>query len=327
MKIIHTQVYGSHLFGTNVEGSDKDYKQIHMNGIDTIIWKQDKLCFDQSTNKKGRNTSADIDFESKELRQFINDALTGQTYAIDMLFTPKYFWQESSEVWADIISNRDKLITNNVKPFIGYCTSQAAKYSKKGEKLQELMNFMEILKKRNPKNQLSNVITEEDLVGYKYFKIFIKELNQEKDIAYHPYLEGPDCSYPMDRSLAEVIPSIQNKIDVYGKRAQEALANGMVDLKAYYHAIRITWELEEYLTTRKVTLPCPKRDELLKIRLGEYTKSEIEELIESEIARVLEIPNTLPKPDMKFWDEWILKTYFKESIPFMQKYLEKHEKS
>lgn len=113
IKVIMKSIYGSHLYGTSTPTSDMDYKQIHMNPLDLILIGKDKGCFNQNTNNSGRNTKDDVDFESKELRTFIHDCLTGVTYAQDLLFTPDHLIMESSDLWKEIISLRHKLVTKN----------------------------------------------------------------------------------------------------------------------------------------------------------------------------------------------------------------------
>ena len=44
----------------------------------------------------------------KELRRFLNDDIVGQTYALDMLYTPKEFWITSSPIWESVIKKRSR---------------------------------------------------------------------------------------------------------------------------------------------------------------------------------------------------------------------------
>ncbi|MCB0410534.1 MAG: nucleotidyltransferase domain-containing protein [Flavobacteriales bacterium] len=124
MKIIFKTLFGSHLYGTQTENSDKDYKAVYMADIQDILLKKDKDTIQENTktgNHFGvRNTKDDIDCEYIELRKFLRDAMNGQTYALDMLFAPPMFWIEYDDVWEGIRENMGKLLSKNVKPFIGY---------------------------------------------------------------------------------------------------------------------------------------------------------------------------------------------------------------
>lgn len=359
IKVIFKSVYGSHLYGTSTPTSDLDFKQIHMNPTDMMLTGKDSGCFNKNTNNSGRNTKDDVDFESKELRTFIQDCLSGQTYALDLLFTPPEHWVEISPMWEEILSLRDKLITRNVKPFIGYVQSQAAKYSEKGKKYNELKKFIGILEKTNPTytfkdfndkcNGLENIETSlfakivENVRGrfkkntyenikinfseYKHFKYYVKVLGKAFEPGVHNftseemYLDGPDCSFPASRKIKDILPVLRVKFETFGKRVEEAAKNEGLDLKAYYHALRIVWQLEEYLTTRKLTFPSARVQDLRDVRAGKYNREQIETWIATEIERVLTIPNELPEADNKFWNEWLLNKYMIQAYEQSREYL------
>lgn len=315
MKVIHKQIYGSRLFGTNTKNSDTDYKQIHIDSVSDIILKRNKNNINLSSNPNERNTSTDVDLDSKELRQFIVDCIGGQTYALDLLFSPESAYVETSPIWKDLLVNKDKILPNNVAPYIGYVRSQAAKYSKKGEKLGELLDFKELLLNSNDR-YLFEICDEYSFKGWKHFSCNPKIISDRSEM----YIFGPDCSFPLTRSIPEVLDCINTKLKVFGNRAKEALDNNGVDLKAYYHALRITWQMEEYLLTRSISFPAKNLELLMEIRSGKKSQDFIEDIIDAEIARVLQIPNTLPPPDKEFWNEWILKVYYKESTKDFEKY-------
>lgn len=306
-KIIMKSIYGSHLYGTNTPSSDTDLKQIHMNPTDVLLTGKYSGCFSQNTNTKGKNTSEDVDFESKELRHFIKEALSGQTYAIDLLFTPRKLIIETSNTWEEIIENRHLLISNNIKPFIGYVTSQAEKYSAKGDKIKELDAFIGMIETLSHKSSttLAEIVDQIYISGFKYFSVNIKGTEQ--------YLFGPNCEFPLNRRFVEVYPVLVEKRKSYGKRAEEAAKNDGLDLKAYYHALRIIWQLEDYMTTQKLEFPSPRVHHLIDIRSGKYTKGYIEDWIAVEIERVLQLPNNLPEPNYDFWNDWLMVQYMKQA--------------
>lgn len=336
-KIIMKSIYGSHLYGTNNSNSDTDIKQIHMNPTDVLLTGKYSACFNKNTNAKSKNTADDVDFESKELRHFIKEALTGQTYAIDLIHTPRHLILESSDIWEELLEHRDKLITNNISPFIGYVTAQAAKYSDKGEKIKELDAFIEAMNAIgiNGNPTMKDVLDCMDISGFKYFKVsdYIHELPRIKkrsfniiesltpDTRVEPYLHGPNCSFPLSRKYQEVYPVLMEKRKGYGRRAEEAAKNDGVDLKAYYHALRIIWQLEDYLNTGMMEFPSSRVHHLRDIRAGKYNKGQIENWISEEIDRVLQIPNNLPEADFEFWNEWLLDKYMVQAHEHSSMYL------
>jgi len=328
-KVIYKGIFGSHLFGTAVPTSDQDFKQIHKDSLESIVLRKSRDVFDKNTNNSGRNTSADIDFESKELRTFIRDALTGQTYTFDLLFTPKHQWIEFDSIWLKILKHREKLLTNNVMPFIGYVRNMSLTYSKKGEKLKVLKTITDAMQADGDLRQSASEFFSKhpELLELPYVRTYKKNLKSQGDrnetvnysgvISFEVDIETPTevyfdvvkSSFPGNRKLGEVFNALSGQAQGYGERVNQAMVDGGIDLKAYYHALRITWELEEYLNSRKITLPSPNAAELLKIRRGEYSKEYVEEFITLEVERVLKIPNNLPNPDFEFWDDFIVSVY------------------
>lgn len=309
-KIIFQGIFGSHLYGTNVETSDTDIRQVHKDSLDNIILRKGMDNSSEHSNPNQKNSSEDIDFDSTELRKFISSCLSGQTFAMDMLHSPRNLWKEYSDEWLFLQENRHLLVTNNVKPFIAYCKNQRDKYSKKGDKLNELIKLRQILSERNPKCLLSEVYKETDELTFEHIKIKQIFNSGSKNTEFH--LSVVDSSYPLSRQIAEILKSLDGKIEAFGKRALKAAENNGTDLKATYHAFRVAWELEELLNYGYLTFPSKRKELLLKIRNGDYNKNFLDYWLVEEIDRVNKIENHLPKPDYKFWDNWILTIYKKE---------------
>jgi predicted nucleotidyltransferase len=307
-EVLFKSIFGSHLYGTNVPTSDKDYKQIHKCSVKDILLGKDQMNITNNTNKKEKNTADDIDFESKELRQFIKDCLGGQTYALDLLFTPESLYIQTSKTWDEILTYRNRLVTNNLMPFMGYVKSQAYKYSKKGATLSDIETVLQLFKKKAFKSaRLQDTLTQSDLVGLTSVKINNKWNKSTK--MNEDYLVVGTSEYPMGRQVADVEKSVQSKYDEYGERAKMAQDMDGVDLKAFYHAYRICWELEELLTEHKITFPSKNVGFLREVRAGKYKKDYLESFLTEEIERVTELPNFLNEPNYEFWDEWLIHEY------------------
>lgn len=304
--ILLKTVFGSHLYGTSTPNSDKDYKQIHKCNVRDIILGKDLMNLVQNTNSsKGKNTKDDVDLDSKELRQFIKDCLQGQTYAFDVLFTPEKFYIEVSQTWNDLIKYRDKLVTRNLMPFLGYVSAQAFKYSRKGSTLKELEDVINKLKSVSSKLLIEDAITTDPKgESVKIINKFNPSVKKDEN-----YLIVGSSSYPMRRQIADALPSLVQKWNEYGERAQNAKELNGVDLKAFYHAFRICWELEDILTQRKIEFPSHRVSFLREIRNGTYKKDYIENWLIDEIERVKLIDNNLPEPDYDFWNDWIVYEY------------------
>jgi hypothetical protein len=307
MKQIVKTVFGSHLYGTSTPESDKDFKAVHMYSLSEIVLKKDKEHFDNSTNKKTKNTKDDIDFESYELRHFINSCLLGDTHCQNMIWTPENLILETSDVWEDLIQNRGKLKTNRMGSYIGYCSTMAKKYALKSEKLEVLYSIFGRLDSVTvPKMRIDEFFSHnEDLLLLEFTKKYYKQIGNGGEF----YFDIVSKTFPASRPVLEVKKVVCDMIEQFGERVKKAVADGKIDLKSYYHAVRVVFELEEMLNEGNLTFPNPRADFLLKIRNGEFEKKWIEHFLCDEIERVLKIPNNLPEPDFDFWNEWILDKY------------------
>lgn len=85
--------------------------------------------------------------------------------------------------------------------------------------------------------------------------------------------------------------------------------NGGVDWKAYCHAFRLMYEWEQLLTTGELSFPTPNRDYVLDVKLGNCNIEETQDKLFEEFARISKIPNTLPEPEVDFWNDWLVKVY------------------
>ena len=306
-KVIYKGIFGSQLYGTHNENSDTDVRQIHQASLDDIILRRSSNVYSEQTNPQKRNDKDDLDFESKELRIFINDCLLGQTYSQDLLHSPRNLWLEYSDTWLEVQSLKHKLVTNQIKPFLCYCKNQRDKYSKKGDKLNELIRLKEILEKENPKTYLSELFQPTDILDFQHISMG-KSFNSGSK-QYEEMLVCVDSKFPLSRQICDVMKSLNGKIDAFGKRAQKASENNGIDLKATYHAFRVAWELEELLNYGSLQFPLKRKDLLLDMRSGKYDKNFLDYWLVQEIERITDIPNNLPEPDQEFWDNWLLEKY------------------
>jgi len=82
------------------------------------------------------------------LHYFINLACEGETIALDMLHVPDDKVVEKHPVWDEIVLNRQKFYTKNLKAFVGYARRQASKYGIKGSRLNDIkkvLDFFQII--------------------------------------------------------------------------------------------------------------------------------------------------------------------------------------
>ena len=67
---------GSHLYGTNIPNSDRDFKAVHIPGYKDILMGSGRPVISTSTGTKtSNNTAADTDHESFSVGQFQGNTL------------------------------------------------------------------------------------------------------------------------------------------------------------------------------------------------------------------------------------------------------------
>jgi hypothetical protein len=115
--------------------------------------------------------------------------------------------------------------------------------------------------------------------------------------------------FQMNKPTKECLPILKKRLEEYGARSKTNMQNGGVDWKAYSHAFRLMYEWEELLTKGKLVFPIPNREFVLDVKLGKYDFEEVQDKLFDEFTRIQALPNNLPKPDQKFWEDFILQNY------------------
>lgn len=314
MKVIFETLFGSHIYGTNTPNSDLDYKGIFMQDPKEIVMgiKRDSEVSCTKV-KKGigiRNSKDDIDREVKELRKFISDALDGQTYAIDMLYSPRNLWTITSPEWEFVVANRDKFLSKRVNAFIGYCNQQASKYGLKGTRLGVVADAIRILQTYPPASKLGDNprLPESEFCKY---QLYTHRRNNE--IVDEEMLNILSKMFSQTTQVKLVLGALEKFYANYGERAKMAESNDGIDFKAISHAYRCCYQLAELATKGTIDFPLVQAPYLIAIKTGQVSwpkkvQDELPELMEESI-KLIKQSNLPEKPDKKFWDEFILETY------------------
>ncbi|MDH3975237.1 MAG: nucleotidyltransferase domain-containing protein [Deltaproteobacteria bacterium] len=308
-KLIVKMKFGSHLYGTATSHSDVDYKGIFLPTREEVLLGKIAKCHSYTSGEEGaKNTKDDIDIELYSLHFFIKLACDGQTVAMDMLHAPQDMLIESSPIWVDIVNNREKFYTKNLKSFINYARRQASKYGIKGSRLSAVRTILDLLEKEDSSKKMRE----------------IWHMLPELEHCYH-VAPNPDgmrqyqvCGKYFQESAAidYVIPILQKFSNDYGGRARQASENKNVDWKAVSHALRSAYQTREILTYKRITFPLKEAELLKKVKEGKMDyMSEVAPLLEDLMDEVesLVAESSLPeKVDQKFWDDIICNTLEKE---------------
>jgi len=315
MKLLYKVKFGSHLYGTNTPQSDLDYKGVYLAELSDIVLKRDKATIHEGTKQSSawhRNTSDDIDIEYKELREFLREAMAGQTYALDMLFAPENMWIETSPEWKFIIDNRQKLLSKNVQPFLGYIRQQTAKYGLKGGRLAELQRVVKYFEQFPEKDTVGDHLEGLELGEY----IKIREVDNERPNGLPPvhekYLDILGKRFQDKLRIKNMLIPLRKFDEEYGGRSRLAANNEGVDWKAVSHAFRCCFQLIELSNKQHITFPLKEAEYLTKIKTGQIPWLELQDSLATLMEKAFEALSNSQlseEPDREFWEEFILKTY------------------
>ena len=309
MRIIVKMKFGAHLYGTATPESDVDYKGIFLPTKEELLLGRVPKSHNYSTGKdESRNTRNDIDIELYSFHYFIKLACDGQTVAMDMLHAPESMILMKSKIWDEIVKNKQKFYTKNLKSFIDYARRQASKYGIKGSRINAALQVLEMLKKVDSSKKMRVVWNQLPRMEHCY------------DVAPDPngMRQYQVCgkSFQESATIGYVIPILEKFYNDYGRRAKLAAENKNIDWKAVSHALRAAYQTKEILTENIINFPLRTADFLIKVKQGKLDYlSEVGPVLETLMEEVesLALFSNLPETvDRKFWDQFICDTLERE---------------
>jgi hypothetical protein len=311
-------VHGSHLYGTNTENSDVDYKGLYINtSFRDFILNNETNHYQSSTGPKdGKNNPGDIDISLFELRKFIKLVCDGEMIAIDMIHTPDSMYVnrtgEYFEIWKHIQNNRKMFYSKNMKAYVGYARKQAAKYGLKGSRLSSLEKLVIVTENLGQYNPcyLRDLFDMSDSMPINEHCFLVEA--EIKGTGSQKFYEVLGSKYQLSMLYSDFRQAILNKWSKYGERSNAAKNNEGVDWKAISHAFRACYQLKEIFETGDLIYPLKDREFLRDIKLGKASWNEIQPLLEQSIddLHVLSSKSNYPETvDKDYWDNFIVDVY------------------
>ena len=339
--LVFATLYGSKLYGTDSPASDTDIRGVFIPSKHDLLlgtWPQHYVF------KPEKDTDEQVDEQYLSLHYFLKLLTQGETNTLDMFFsyTNKEASLASSPVYEELVANKDKIITCNITKYLGYCKSQALKYSIKGDRIANYEALRKIISHcKNP----SGVTLETDL---RYQCILgpgaMYEMGDPEDymknnvhvgrrfpikgspLGEHCYLLLCDNKerflmvsghlFPLNANLNTTNDSIEKCLRSYGQRAFNAAVDNGADYKALSHALRVAYQAQELLRTGTITFPLTgsvlQTVRAVKFKTTDMTYDDIIDLIKVNIEIVENNlkTTTLPKqPDWGWVNDFILQLY------------------
>jgi hypothetical protein len=314
MKELFTVQYGSKLYGTNTAASDTDLKTVYLPELgDLLMAKPPKIFkkrFDAQGQPLGDGTSMPPDGVETEyipFQTFVRDFINGQTYALEIghamyskhLGLPKNKQNTVREVsW--VVELVENFSNSEVQSMTGFAAKQVWDYIKRGERLNEATNVLDVLKRHESLLRTGgHVVRLDTQLAYSdvelggdvvYTSTVLDEVSRECSLPIGQSvnnnrtmrtLELNGRSYLETTEVEHLCAQVQKLISKYGDRSTAA-AETDVDWKSISHAVRVYEQSIELLETGRITFPRKNAAHLLEIKSGRVSLDEVK----SELSRL-----------------------------------------
>ena len=288
--------HGSHLYGTNTENSDLDFKTIFLpNRKDIILEKAPRSIQLTAQDNSKKNEAGELDHSAMSVNEFVRQAARGEMIAIDLLHAP---WDgvpieqvdtAAGRFMLRLQANRHLFYSKDMKSYAGYIGKQVNKYGSKGSRLAFAEELNQLLLKIKP-------TSDQKLINF-------KDYLPESEFAVHKpegyLLFG--ALYQWTGWFSSVLTKTEKMINEYGHRAKLAKTNEGVDFKAVHHAIRAAYQLLDIYQHKNIVFPFTgeRLDILMKVKRGELDyKGECEPILDSLVSQLAPAAAVSGLPDV-----------------------------
>lgn len=317
-KLLYLTIFGSNLYGTNIsDKSDIDIKGIFLPDIKSCIFGKAPNNIHYSTgDNNSKNTVDDIDIDLWSIQYWTQRLLPiSDTGAIDTLFsyTNKNTILYINPVIEPIFQNPLSFVdTTNTKTCVNYSLGQAKKYGIKGSRLGIIRTVLLIADKKPETDRLDD-----------HFQEIIDACNNSEYCTIATFSRSHGLSdekllflcgkyHNLNIKMKEFANRVRKEYESYGNRAELAEKNGGIDWKALSHAVRAIFQTQELLETGNIVFPLKRKDEIVKIKTGQYDWNTTEGIILSELSTletIFQKSNFKSKQDRKLVEQIILNCY------------------
>lgn len=336
--VIYECIVGSKSYGLDLPSSDTDIKGVYVASVDEFYGFE----YDEQVN----NASNDITYY--EIGKFLNLLTRSNPTVLEMLFTSEEHILKTSDLFKLIDPAR--FLSKKCKDsFAGYAIMQIKKARGLNKKIsnplpvnrKSILDFCYILHEQGSIN-ITKWLSLNNLEDNRCGLVKVKNMENMygiyydnttgKSKKYKGVISGPES---MDVSLSSVLKNEKpvghlffNKhtFSKYCKEYKEywdwvknrneeryktTIAHGKnYDSKNLMHTFRLLDVAEDIATLKRIQVKRPNRDELLRIRAGNFDYDELIKLAELKINKIEELfkISDLPEdPDCKYVEELLIK--------------------
>lgn len=282
-KYIFCTKFGSHLYGTEREGSDIDFRGVFLPSAIDILMQE------AGTESKEIPTPlpTDTDFLGYSWHHFLALVASGETNALNVAFAPEQFWYTSLTdigLWEYFVENRSRLLSRHIPKHIGYCKNVVSKFNVKPERMQAVelaLNEVSVNFEKYQDTERAEFVFD-DLISLN--NKYIIETKTKTGIRA---IEVCNRKIQATEALGAALRVVQTLHANYSKRIGWSQRNENTDFKALSHAIRIAEEGKELLETGMIVQPRPNADYLLRVKFGQTSYIDAAEYLETTYDAML----------------------------------------
>jgi hypothetical protein len=330
-RLLYLCRFGSHLYGTDSEQSDDDFRGIFLPSRNSCLLNTSPKFFDFSSKKNSdrKNFKEDYDIGLWSLQYFLNLVKVGDTNAIDLLYSLSNTEMIIENIWLTpcfrpmtvLYQEHKKLFSRkSTKAFMSYCIGQARKYGIKGSRVgvvKKINEYISCVGSRVGGSYYEEpTFTKLSYIAESLVKsvnepsyCFIKWVDAKPRSKETLFVNG--TQHHLDITLEEFKCRMDTEYKKYGERAKQAENNEGLDFKALSHAVRAIRQVELLLTTGEIKYPLYCASEIKDIKYGRKTWKDIERIINDGIENVNNLQESTieEKIDPNFIDNFILNCY------------------
>jgi predicted nucleotidyltransferase len=267
--------FGSHLYGLERPESDTDYKGIYVPKLKEVIMARCKHTVEY--------TSDTVDTSYYSIGKFVTILSKNDTVSMDMLHTPNQFVIQKDTHWEAMQANRADVYCKNMRGLLGYIKTMSSKYGHKAQRREEITELLGLMEHLEDHVKISQTTLPEQVMraGFKYIKF---TPHHENIIANIDVCGG---RHQITSSVYHLKQALQSNLKQFGRRTKATTEQGG-DWKSLSHALRVLIQLEEIIDTRDLIFPLIRKDEIMKVKLGQVPHIDVISNITDAYDRVIE---------------------------------------
>lgn len=299
MQKLFSTLYGSSLFGTTTDKSDRDVKHIVLPSLQKLLLGHAlKRVVNKTNQAQRKNGPEDVDEEFIPVQDFARDFLYGQTYAMELAYAADYNGAEQvihyDRFRLFCRELRERFLTRDLEAMVSHAQNQATLYSLKGERLNAALALQGMFQQfidRIPFDYcMSDYSFELTREAQKLAELYPESIavtnydaNGKGDM--RPCLTALNRIFPYSASFKYNHQVIDKVIHNYGARVRQAAKAG-ADLKAAMHAIRVVDEAQALVSQKALVFPYESHyaEYLLAIRRGDFAPEDVHKSLSDRLT-------------------------------------------